>query len=108
MMYKIAKERLPELYAAISAGKNLYLPVEDAGQCLFEKWSPESKVCIDCLKTVKSAKELFFPQSENLISFKISGKNIDLVEDRDPAEPFVIFGVRACDAKSFTILVPYF
>lgn len=103
-MYKIAKNRLPELYAAVSAVKNIYLPVEDAGQCLFEKWEPASKVCIDCLKTVKSAKELFFPQSENLISFKVSGKNIDLIEDRDPAEPFVIFGVRACDAKSFSIL----
>lgn len=104
MMYKIAKERLPELYSAISAVKSLYLPVEDAGQCLFEKWTPESRVCLDCLNTVKSAKELFFPQSENLISFRISGKSIDLVEDRDPAEPFVVFGVRACDAKSFAIL----
>lgn len=104
MMYKIAKERLPELYAAISAVRNLYLPVEDAGQCLFEKWEPGSKVCLDALKTVKSAKELFFPQSENLISFQVSGKNIGLVEDRDPAEPFVLFGVRACDAKSFAIL----
>ena len=58
MMYKIARERLPELYAAISAVKSLYLPVEDAGQCLFEKWTPESRVCLDCLNTVKSAKEL--------------------------------------------------
>ena len=90
MMYKIARERLPELYAAISAVKSLYLPVEDAGQCLFEKWTPESRVCLDCLNTVKSAKELFFPQSENLISFRVSGKNIDLDEDRDPAEPFVV------------------
>ena len=47
MMYKIARERLPELYAAISAVKSLYLPVEDAGQCLFEKWTPESRVCLD-------------------------------------------------------------
>ena len=104
MMYKIAKERLPELFAAVSAVRNLYLPVEDAGQCLFEKWTPESNVCLSCLNTVKSAKELFFPQSENLISFKVSGKNIDLIDDRDPSEPFAVFGVRACDAKSFEIL----
>ena len=104
MMYKIAKDRLPELYAAVSAVKNIYLPVENANQCLFEKYEDGCNVNIDCLKTVKSAKELFFPQSENLISFKVSGKNIDIIEDRDPAEPFVIFGVRACDAKSFSIL----
>lgn len=104
MMYKIAKDRLPELYAAVAAVKDIYAPVENANQCLFEKWTPTSNVNIDCLKTVKSAKEVFFPQSENLISFKVTGKNIDIIEDRDPAAPFVIFGVRACDAKSFEIL----
>ncbi|MBO5148482.1 MAG: 4Fe-4S ferredoxin [Clostridia bacterium] len=104
MMYKIAKDRLPELYAAVAAVKDIYVPVENANQCLFEKWTPTSNVNIDCLKTVKSAKEVFFPQSENLISFKVTGKNIDIIEDRDPAAPFVIFGVRACDAKSFEIL----
>lgn len=104
MMYKIAKDRLPDLYAAVAAIKNIYVPVESANQCLFEQWTPVSNVNIDCLKTVKSAKELFFPQSENLISFKVSNKNIDIIEDRDPSEPFVIFGVRACDAKSFEVL----
>ena len=104
MMLRIAKERLPELFSGISAMKNLYLPIENGGQCLFERWTQDSKVCLDCLNTVKSAKELFFPQSENLISFRVKGKSIDLVEDRDPAEPFVVFGVRGCDAKSFRIL----
>ena len=56
-MYKIAKDRLPELYAAVSAVKNIYLPVENANQCLFEKYEDGCNVNIDCLKTVKSAKE---------------------------------------------------
>ena len=34
----------------------------------------------------------------------MTGKQLDLVETRDPAEPFVLFGVRACDARSFAIL----
>lgn len=104
-MYKIAKDRLPELYAAISAVKSLYIPIEDAAnQSQFKKWEEGSNVCLSRLNTVKSAKELFFPQSENLISFKVNGKSIELIEDRDPSEPFVLFGVRACDAKSFEIL----
>ena len=28
MMYKIAKDRLPDLYAAVAAIKNIYVPVE--------------------------------------------------------------------------------
>ena len=56
------------------------------------------------LNTVRSAKDLFFPQVENLVNFKMSGKKIEVIENRDPAEPFVVFGVRACDCRSFDIL----
>jgi len=38
------------------------------------------------------------------VDFKVSGKTIEIVENRHTAEPFVVFGVRACDARSFEIL----
>ena len=62
------------------------------------------KVRLDALNTVKSPKDLFFPQSENIVAFKTKGKNISIIENRDESEPFVVFGVRACDAASFDIL----
>ena len=32
------------------------------------------------------------------------GKKIEVIENRDPSDPFVVFGVRACDCRSFDIL----
>ena len=66
--------------------------------------SSEAKVRLDVLKTVKSAKGAFFPQVEDMQRFHMQGKSIQI----DPAEfmdeDFVLFGVRACDARSFELL----
>ena len=56
------------------------------------------------LNTVRSAKDFFFPQTENLAEFKMEGKNIEVIDPRTETEDFVVFGVRACDARSFSIL----
>ena len=58
----------------------------------------------DALNTARSAKDFFFPQTENLMEFKMEGKKIDVIDTREECEDFVIFGVRACDAASFDIL----
>ena len=50
------------------------------------------------LNTVRSAKDFFFPQTENLVDFKVKGKEIEIIDPRTEHEDFVIFGVRACDA----------
>ena len=56
------------------------------------------------LNTVRSAKDFFFPQTENLVDFKVEGKTIQIIDSRREAEDFALFGVRACDAASFGIL----
>ena len=56
------------------------------------------------LNTLRSAKDFFFPQTENLADFKMEGKKIEVIDIREESEDFVVFGVRACDARSFTIL----
>ena len=56
------------------------------------------------MNTVRSAKDFFFPQTENLAEFKMEGKNIEVIDPRTETEDFVVFGVRACDARSFSIL----
>lgn len=103
-MKKIAISQLNELFSAISAQKNLYIPADDgAGSAKFTLWADGVQLS-DQLNTVRSAKDLFFPQVENLVNFKVEGTKIDILENRDAADPFVVFGVRACDAASFDIL----
>ena len=103
-MKRISLTDLSSLFAGISGSKKLYIPADDAsGQAKFTLWE-EGTTLSAKLNTVRSAKDLFFPQVENLVNFKVTGKQIQVIENRDPAEPFVVFGVRACDCRSFDIL----
>ena len=104
MMLKLSMERVGELFSAIANQQALYLPIESADQVNFEKWSEGRKVRLDVLKTVKSGKDLSFPQSENLVAFKMEGKSIEIIQQELSQEKFVLMGVRPCDAKSFEIL----
>lgn len=103
-MLKISADKIEKLFALVAGNDELYAPIEKSGQVQYYKWSNGEIVRLDKLNTVKSAKDLFFPQSENLVSFKKEKKNISIIEDRDESAPFVVFGVRACDAASFGIL----
>ena len=95
---------LNSLFTAVSKVQSLYLPIKENGKTAFAKWSEEKEVDLDTLKTVKSAKDFFFMQTENLMQFKISGKEIKVIDTRCESEKFVAFGVRACDARSFDVL----
>lgn len=102
-MLKISLSKIQELFAAIAADEALYIPADHAGQPEFMRWS-EGMAMTDALNTVRSAKDFFFPQTEDLVSFKMEGKSIEIIDPRTETEDFVIFGVRACDARSFSIL----
>ncbi len=103
-MRKIAKEKLGALLAAVGRDKPLYIPALDAsGQARFTRWH-EGLEMARALNTVRSAKDFFFPQTENLVDFKVKGKQIEIIDPRSEQEDFVLFGVRACDARSFEIL----
>lgn len=103
-MFKIALDKIDELFAALSGNQTLYLPIEKSGEIEFYPYEEDAKVRLDALHTVKSAKDLFFPQTENMMNFKMEGKNIEINEVKRVDETFVLFGVRACDARSFDVL----
>ena len=107
-MLKIAKERLNELYAKINESFGLFLPVKKAGEVNYEVWKDGKEVSLEMLKTVKSPKNMFFPQTENMMKFKTEGKNIEIVDVRRDYEEegklFVLFGIKACDYKAIEVL----
>ena len=102
-MLKISLDKLDRMFAAIAENHALYLPVDTKAGAAYQKWD-ETKKLSDALNTVRSAKDFFFPQTENLMDFKVEGKNIDIIDTRSECEDFVVFGVRACDVKSFEVL----
>lgn len=102
-MRKILLENIDSFFAAIAESNTLYIPQDTAAGAKFEKWE-QGKALSEALNTVRSAKDFFFPQTENLMDFKMDGKNIEIIDTREECEDFVIFGVRACDVKSFEVL----
>ena len=109
-MLKIAKERLNELYAKINESMGLFIPIKKAGEVNYHVWGEGKEVSLETLKTVKSPKNMFFPQTENMMKFKTEGKNIEIVDVREKLaavadeKPFVMFGVKACDYKAIEVL----
>ena len=99
----IAKENLAKFLDAASAKMTVYVPVDSGKTTDYKAYKPGTTVSKK-LKTTKSAKDFFFPQTESLVEFKMSGKNIEIIDPRKENEDFAIFGVRACDARSFGIL----
>ena len=103
-MYKIAKENLSALFQLIAEKQELYLPVKTAGQTNFAAWNEDAEVDLDTLKTVKSAKDAFFPQSEGLYTVKKEGKKMHVEPGKLKEQDFVVFGMKACDVKGVEVL----
>ena len=103
-MYKIQKENLNALYAAIAGQNDLFLPVKTAGQVNFGLWTEDAQVDIQALKTVKSAKDIFFPQSESLYKVRRAEGKLEIQGQALQETPFVVFGIRGCDVKGLEVL----
>lgn len=103
-MLSIAKDKIDSLFELIGSKQPLYLPVDNnSGKADFAKWQKGTKLS-EKLKTTRSAKDFFFPKTEHLVSYEMSGKEVKVVDPRKEIEDFVIFGVRACDARGFTAI----
>lgn len=103
-MRKCSLENINALFNKISESATLYIPVDlEKGRVAYRKFADGMKMS-DALKTDRSAKDFFFPQTQNLMEFKTEGKNIEIIDTRKESEDFVVFGVRACDVKSLEVL----
>ena len=103
-MKKIKRENLKNLYELISSNQRLYIPCKSAGQTNYAIYGTDSVVDLDTLKTVKSAKEIFFPQSETIYTVVKEDKKYKVTQQELENESFVLFGVRGCDMKGVQVL----
>ncbi len=103
-MLKFEIGKLSEVFDKISSAMPLYMPLEKAGEADYGLYEQGAKTALNVLKTVKSPKDLFFPQSETLMKFKTEGKTLSVQAPDETVAPFVLFGVKACDFKAFEVL----
>ena len=78
-MRKCSFDSLASVFSAISESMALYLPVDGESGASYEKWE-EGKAYSTALNTVRSPKDFFFPQMEDLVKFKTEGNILQKVE----------------------------
>jgi len=53
---------------------------------------------------IRSIKDFFFPKSENIAEFVKTKNEIAITDLRKPIQPFILYGVKPCDAEGVKIL----
>lgn len=102
-MLRIPIEKTDELFDLIEKSYRLYIPAKEPSGAVFRE-RKSGDVFSESVVTLKSPKDLFFPQTETLMDFKVEGKTIEVIDDRREEEDFAVFGIRSCDAKALTVL----
>lgn len=104
MLKKIAQGRLSEFTAALLTRGTLYAPVRDDRGVNFQSIGDPENVTLDFYNTLLSPKSVFFPQSEDLIAYRLGKEEPAPRVLPLPAAPTVLLGVRPPDAKSFLLM----
>ncbi len=102
-MRKCAISNKNALFSAMANVAKLYVPADSKDGAAFTQWT-DGTTLTKKLNTNRSAKDFFFPQTENMMTFQMTGKKLEIFDTRREHEDFILFGVRACDVKSFAIL----
>ena len=103
-MLKLSVNKLNEFFSALSEKYKLYMPIKTEKGAEYAEWTEGAEYAAGVVNTGKSAKDFFFPQTENLMAFKTEGKKISISEIERENEDFVVFGMRGCDARALTVL----
>ena len=102
MMRKFAAAKVEDIIKSIPMP--VYAPIEENGLVQYDRYEEGAKLNLDTCKTEKSPKDVLFPQWEDMMHFRVEGKNISLTEQERCSQDYVLFGARACDLKAFEVL----
>jgi sulfhydrogenase subunit beta (sulfur reductase) len=105
---KIALEKLGEVMSVLMEKGPLFAPVRGEKVVDFRRIDRPAAVTLDFYNTAMSPKFVFFPQSEEMIRYRLGKEATESAVVPIDAAPSVLFGVRPCDAKSFEIMDRHF
>jgi len=103
----MSKEKLPEMLTEIASKYALFGPIEENGFTSFKQISNSQEINLDYLLSRISPKSLIFQQTETLFTFS-KGKEVKVNTLKTDEAKRVIFGIRPCDARGYSILDPVF
>jgi len=102
-MKSINKQKLAQVLKQWSNKYAVMAPIDKGTVTSFRNWEEGKEVQLDKISTV-SAKSIFFPQTEELYTYKVEKDNVELTETAPIEKEIVAFGVRPCDFKSLEML----
>jgi ferredoxin len=87
----------------LAGSATLIAPRWVSGVLLYRPVSSSAEIAWGFSRPVMSAKEAFFPPTEQLFTIQKTGQEIELHESR-PDGKTILFGVRPCDARGVKLL----
>lgn len=100
---KIAKNELVSFLDSLISEYKVFAPVKRDGFVVFQEIHSGSEALLDYANSKKPPKEIFFPQSEVLFTYRLGGGGLGIEEPTFEDKQMVIFGIRPCDARSLVI-----
>ena len=100
----LKKDKLSGIVKKMAADKTVYAPVQDEDNVLFKVLGPGMEPLVSFANTKNAPKKVFFPHSELLLKYTRSPKGMVFAAMPADEKEFVLFGVRPCDARSFSLL----
>jgi hypothetical protein len=104
----VEKSKIPALIEDLSKEYDVFAPVKKKRSVSFERVSPKDKTCLEFQNTKKPPKEILFPQTEILFTYKVGKNGVEIDEAPTARRKMVLLGVRPCDARSFVLVDKFF
>ncbi len=99
-MLKVKKDKINGLIGEFLKDYLVFAPVKDGSRSKFKKITDPAEISTGTVKSERSPKDVFFPQSEVLFEYDTNGVRISDNEEK----PYLLWGVRNCDTKSIRML----
>lgn len=100
--FKFAKDKLADVLSSLT-DYQVFAPMATGDVVRFGEYLDGSQVTLDMSNTVVPPKELMFPQTETLFRFRL-GDNAIETSLPDASGKRLVFGLRPCDARAFTMV----
>lgn len=109
MMFKLDKKDFDHFLKDLLETHDLFAPVQLAeGVSVFKKIDNPGEVSLSQLVPQKSAKEVFFPQSEVMLRYQIAGNQGPTVSEQKIERDRILLGARPCDIEAIAIIEKVF
>jgi len=104
----IEKSKMPIFIGELTKEHEVFAPVNEKGIISFKGLSSGNEAHLDFQNTKVAPKEVFFPQTEILFTYRVGKKGVEIEEAPAVKRKTVLLGIRPCDARSFVLLDKFF